>query len=101
MALIKSMPVTNVGGTVEYWRLTAVDISHTSGRVGAWLMPYVTNADREAGRTPVNTMARWFSFALADFPGATDLHSVTTAQIYAAIKATLNPTDPLAGAADA
>ena len=112
MAFAKTLSVPTTGGSVSYWRITGTDTAHTNGLIGVWLAPYVTQADREAGRSPVTSMARYFSLNLSDIPGASDLHTVTTPMLYAALKAKIGATaplangspgqpDPLAGATDA
>jgi hypothetical protein len=101
MALSKSITLAGTGITVDYWSITSADSILPDIAVNVYLDGYTSST----ATMPVPAARRFFRLMVADIAGATDLHDVTTAQLYAAILAKVNVTpaagvaaDPLAGA---
>lgn len=83
MALRKSIEIRNTGLHAEYWRLTQLQLDHEAGVVEFRLHGYPSGAARAAGKAPLPVLA--FRAAAAQLD-RTDLHGITSAQLYDAAK---------------
>ena len=97
MALLKSIEIRNTGLHATYWRLTHVQLDHTAGVAEFRLHGYPDEEARSAGKAPLPAID--FRATPAELL-AGSLHSLTTAQFYAAAKQ-LPATDGTAWLADA
>ncbi|MFT8326678.1 MULTISPECIES: hypothetical protein [Gluconobacter] len=112
MAISKTIMVTNarisraaraagqVGIEVSYWRVTATQINYPKtgdATIDVYLGAFTDATASTSGAEPVT--GRRFTFTAAAL-GISDLHAVTTTQLYAAILAAVNAdaSDALNGA---
>jgi allantoicase len=84
MALLKSIEIRNTGLHASYWRLTHVQLDHDAGVVEFRLHGYPDHEAREAGKAPLPVIDYRLD---ADQLNASNLHSITTGQLYAAARA--------------
>ena len=83
MALKKSIEIRNTGLMAGYWRLTHVQLDHQAGVAEFRLHGYPDEAAREAGKAPLPCID--YRLTAEDLAMAS-LHSVSTAQLYAAAR---------------
>ena len=120
MGLQKEIDRDATGVPMRYWHLAARQDFIDAKRIEVTFMGFADEAAYKAGRASAASPLR-YTLVPADFPPGTDLHAVSTAMLYSAVKAKAataaaqpigNPsrlpdvhgvaTDPaLAGAADA
>ncbi len=120
MGLQKEIDRDATGVPMRYWHLAGRQDFIDAKRIEVTFMGFADEAAYKAGRATAASPLR-YTLVPADFPAGTDLHAVSTAMLYSAVKAKAataaaqpvgNPsrlpdvhgvaTDPaLAGAADA
>lgn len=99
MALSKPIEIRNTGLVAGYWRLTHVQLDHEAGIAEFRLHGYPDEQARNAGKAPLPSIEYRLGAAELAQP---NLHSLSTAQLYAAAR-TLPAADGiawLAGATD-
>lgn len=83
MALKKPLDPHNTGQPLTYWRITHTRLDHAAEQIEVLLHGW---RDEKARREKLNAGAPMaFTLSRADL-GAADLHGVTTASLYAALK---------------
>ena len=88
MALSKPVDPDHTGAPAQYWRILHREDFFDAGRIAITLAGYLSEAARRAGCNPLGTPIR-YTLTHADFPPAADWHAITTAMLYAALKAKL------------
>ncbi|MBV9735791.1 MAG: hypothetical protein JO209_07755 [Acidisphaera sp.] len=83
MALRKSLDVHNTGQPLAYWCITHARLDHGVGQVEVLLHGWRDEAARRQALNPGAPMS--FGLSRVDL-GVADLHGVTTASLYAALK---------------
>jgi len=83
MTFLKPIEIGNTGLVASYWRLTHCQLDHEAGVVEFRLVGYPDREARSAGKAPLPAVA--YRLAAADL-GPGGLHSLATAELYAAAK---------------
>lgn len=89
--------IRNSGLVVAYWRVTHVQVDHAAGTLECRLHGWPDRAARAAGKAPLPSLVWRLT---AEAMGRDDLHAVTTADLYRAVRA-LPATDGVVWFADA
>jgi|UniRef100_A0A8J4H806 hypothetical protein len=95
MALVKSLDPDNTGAAASYWRIIHRQDFFPTGQIEITLAGYLDAPARRAGRAPLGQPLRYL-LTPDDFPKNTDLHMISTGQLYSALKAKLAKAEKLA-----
>jgi len=83
MAFLQPIEIGNTGLLARYWRLTHCTVDHAADLVEFLLHGYADATARSAGKPPLPRIGNRLD---AGALGVPDLHSLTTAALYAAAR---------------